>query len=129
MLDSSDTLERLLGFLAHGHPLLEEAAACLAASQSPDGILVARSGQEDGEVGILGDPRQPRRASVRLLLWIGPKSPRTLTLRLPGGHYCVEYWDSRSFGPVGVETASGPTLVLSPPSDRPLAALVRGVEL
>lgn len=62
------------------------------------------------------------------LLWLKPEDGRQILRRLPAGRYKVEYWGKDCASPLGVEIATGPTLVLGPPSQRPLAALIQAIE-
>lgn len=62
------------------------------------------------------------------LVWLGPETGRQVLLRLSAGRYTVEYWGKGRASPLGVEVATGPTLVLGPPSQRPLVAFIRVIE-
>jgi hypothetical protein len=61
------------------------------------------------------------------LVWLGAEAGRQLVLKLQTGRYKVEYWGKDCASPVGVEVATGPTLVLSPPPERPLVALIESL--
>jgi len=69
-------------------------------------------------LALKGDPR---------LVWLGAETGRQLVLKLPPGRYKVEYWGKDCASPVGVEVATGPTLVLSPPPEHPLVALIESL--
>jgi hypothetical protein len=67
--------------------------------------------------GVLVEAEGGRKAR----LFLEPRSgledyfPSELTLRLPTGRYSVRTWDGAPLCQVGVEIATGPTLVCSPP--------------
>jgi hypothetical protein len=81
----------------------------------------------EGECGLLGDPESLDTSDTALLLWLGRGGGAQLVLKLSAGRYKIEYWGARGSSPMGVEIACAPTLVLSPPGDRPLVALVRKI--
>jgi hypothetical protein len=154
LLDTSETLKRILDFLPFAHPLRNLVAELATGTRSPDagngskaaGILDARHADRLGTIGILSRDDFHDENQWALLLWLeqttgqsrqdasgtplqaGPPIPpsrRQLVLDLAPGRYKIEYWGVDLCGPIGVEIATGPKLVLGPPEARQIVAAVR----
>jgi hypothetical protein len=145
LLDTSETLKKILLFLPSEHPLRSLAmelaplnnSGYAGADSSAERILASNQAFWPGGVGILGGQEFQDKPQRAILFWLeesirqdqqdqtNPSGSRQLVLNIAPGRYRVEYWGADSRGPMGVEIATGPTLVLGPPKAERLVAFLR----
>lgn len=148
VLDTSETLARIRDALPRGHRLLDmlgspdfgtpgfrpaESSPFATRPVFPGGIDAAAHAWR-GEIGVFACPggnAGPR--NVALLVWLGRRTVAAepggaaglqFILDLPAARYRIEYWKAGEGLLEGVEIGTGPRLVLSPPGEAPLVALV-----
>jgi hypothetical protein len=138
VLDTAETLARIRDALPRGHRLLDllgtpDSGASGFRPVFPGGIDAAAHAWR-GEIGVFACPggnAGPR--NVALLVWLGRRTVAAepggaaglqFILDLPAARYRIEYWKAGEGLLEGVEIGTGPRLVLSPPGEAPLVALV-----